>query len=530
MKKIAKYTRVSSEESAEKGYSLSAQDERIDSYIRSSKEYMDAEIIHFTDEGISGAKGIEQRPGLKALFEAARSKHFDLVLVWRLDRFFRSTRKTLEAVDELNKYGVGLKSITEEFDTSNPTGRFMLTTLASIAELERETTMQRMDMGRERAIKSGIWLGGSPPYGYKINHDAKKLEINPEQAEVVKKIFKLLTEGRQTSGHVQSMINSMGIPTQWDQLGRSKKSKNWWNKRTITRILSNPIYTGRFEYHRKVKPQRGDYAENFNPPEKVIVGSVPQIIAQEEFDQAQSILRRNREMAARNTRRPYLFNKLVYCAECGRKWHGFTINRKCKDGHVSTNKYYQCNSYLTANLCNQRTLNENVFDDAIWSELMRLISKPEIVYREIEDRLNKANRMEEIKSELDEKIVLLNAERQRAKRLSELYIQGDIDKPEYDKRKRKYQELIDNLTARTHQMESQLKSLPSMKQLKYSVKQIYEKYLRRLYDLKYEDRAFIIHQLVSRVDYSFGEAVVSVSLPTYRLRDDRGIYRNTKCR
>ncbi len=522
--KIAVYTRVSSEEQAEHGYSLEAQREKAETFIKSRKDYENPQILYFTDEGISGANSIEERPALKSLFEKAKNKEIDLVLVWKLDRFFRSTRKTLEAVDELTKNGVGLKSITEEFDTNNPTGRFMMTTLASIAELERETIIQRADLGRERAIRAGIWLGGSPPYGYQINHDTKKLEVDKNQAEVVRKIYDLLIKGKQTAHYVQTVINSLGIPTQADITGQRKKtSKNWWNKRTLTRILSNPIYTGRYEYRRKIVPQNGDYAENFNPPEKVIVSTAPKIIEQGTFEEAQKILLRNREMAKRNVKRPYLFNKLIYCEECGKKWHGFTVGRKCKDGHTSINKYYQCNSHLTAYVCNQRTLNEQVFDEAIWSEILRLISKPEIVYQEIQERLNKANHIDEINTEIDEKTAVLNTEKQKNRRLSELYIQGDITKIEYENRKKKYQDSIDTLVERIEKLRSRIKTLPTVRQFKLSIKDLYEKYLTKLYSLNYEDRAFVIHKLVDRIDYSFGEASVSVLLPDYRLRDARGV-------
>ena len=88
------------------------------------------------------------------------------MLLYRLDRLGRDPRLILNAVDELEALGVQVRSMTEPFDTSSPSGRFTLTILSGVAGLERETILQRMSEGMNRAVKEGAWTG-VVPYGYR---------------------------------------------------------------------------------------------------------------------------------------------------------------------------------------------------------------------------------------------------------------------------------------------------------------------------------------------------------------------------
>jgi len=81
------------------------------------------------------------------------------------------------AIYDLEKYGVKLKSMTEPFDTGDASGRFLLTILAGVADLERSNILERMWLGANRSAREGIWLGGIVPYGY-FKNDEKYLEIN----------------------------------------------------------------------------------------------------------------------------------------------------------------------------------------------------------------------------------------------------------------------------------------------------------------------------------------------------------------
>jgi DNA invertase Pin-like site-specific DNA recombinase len=111
----------------------------------------------YVDCGISGGK--ERRPQLDRLMEDARRRKFDSVLVARFDRFARSTRHLLNALEEFRVLGIDFVSLKEAVDTSSPYGRMLFTILASVAELERDIIKERIALGLLRARKEGKTLG-----------------------------------------------------------------------------------------------------------------------------------------------------------------------------------------------------------------------------------------------------------------------------------------------------------------------------------------------------------------------------------
>jgi DNA invertase Pin-like site-specific DNA recombinase len=110
----------------------------------------------FTDS-ISGAK--EKRPGLDRMMELVRRGKCDVVLVYRFDRFARSTRHLVNALDEFNALGVQFVSLHESIDTTTPMGKFAFAVFAAIAEFERAIIQERVRSGIAHARSQGIRLG-----------------------------------------------------------------------------------------------------------------------------------------------------------------------------------------------------------------------------------------------------------------------------------------------------------------------------------------------------------------------------------
>ena len=105
----------------------------------------------------SGAQG--KRPALDALMNDARRKAFDVVIVWRFDRFARSTRHLVNTLEEFQQLGIGFFSYQEALDTSTPMGQFIFTVISAIAQLERDIIKDRVDAGLHRARRRGVKLG-----------------------------------------------------------------------------------------------------------------------------------------------------------------------------------------------------------------------------------------------------------------------------------------------------------------------------------------------------------------------------------
>ncbi len=111
----------------------------------------------YVDVGISGSK--DSRPALNQLMEDSRRRRFDAVLVARFDRFARSTRHLVLALEEFNALGVDFISLNESIDTSTPMGKMVFTVIAAVAELERSIIRERVIMGLQRAVAQGKRIG-----------------------------------------------------------------------------------------------------------------------------------------------------------------------------------------------------------------------------------------------------------------------------------------------------------------------------------------------------------------------------------
>ena len=138
-KRVLGYVRVSTEEQAREGVSLDAQRHRIEAHA----EAQGWELVGVeADNGISG-KAIKNRPGLRRALSALRKHKADTLLVVALDRLSRSTRDVLDLVARAEKEDWALHSIEERLDTSSPQGRFVVTLLGALAQLEREQAAER---------------------------------------------------------------------------------------------------------------------------------------------------------------------------------------------------------------------------------------------------------------------------------------------------------------------------------------------------------------------------------------------------
>ena len=113
----------------------------------------------YTDQAVSGTKGREQRPGLKAMMIAAHRKEFDLVAAWSVDRLGRSLSDLLRTSDDLRALEIGLYLHKQAVDTTTPTGRLMYQVLGAVSEWEREMIRDRVIAGLARAREQGVKIG-----------------------------------------------------------------------------------------------------------------------------------------------------------------------------------------------------------------------------------------------------------------------------------------------------------------------------------------------------------------------------------
>ena len=153
---VAIYARVSTEEQRER-HSIETQYEFGQRFCALHKLPV---FRIFADNGVSGTVPLERRPDGSEILREARLGKFDQLLVYKLDRLGRETRLILNAVADLEKLGVRVRSMTEEFDTATATGKLMLTLLSGFAAHEHAVIRERSLAGTNRVATAGAWLGG----------------------------------------------------------------------------------------------------------------------------------------------------------------------------------------------------------------------------------------------------------------------------------------------------------------------------------------------------------------------------------
>lgn len=220
--------------------------ESIDNQIEMCKEYAAKylnidEFIEYEDEGCTGAN--LYRDDFKRLMSDAKSKKFDVLICYRLDRISRNVADFSSTLSTLQNYNIDFVSIKEQFDTSSPMGRAMVYIASVFAQLERETIAERVKDNMMELAKTGRWLGGISPLGFDskqiqyLDENLKerkmsKLSPNKEELKIVQILFDKYLELKSLSA-VETYTLQNNIKT---------KKGSYFSKSNLRIILTNTVY------------------------------------------------------------------------------------------------------------------------------------------------------------------------------------------------------------------------------------------------------------------------------------------------
>ena len=236
MPRVALYTRVSTEDQAKEGYSLSAQMERLEAYCDAQGWDI---VERYVDDGHSGRS--IRRPAYRRMME--EREKWDIVLVMKMDRIHRNSKNFMGMMEDLERWGKKFSSMSESLDTSNAVGRFVVDIIQRIAQLESEQIGERTYMGMRQKAESGQGpLGFRVPFGYRLQ-DGKLLQEESEAA-TVRFIYDRYLSGR-SMGMIAWELNGMDVTT---------GTGGQWTVWSISRILHNPVYAGFLRWDDVVVP------------------------------------------------------------------------------------------------------------------------------------------------------------------------------------------------------------------------------------------------------------------------------------
>lgn len=256
MKKCYLYMRVSTTMQVE-GYSLEAQKDRLTKYA----DFQHMEIVReYCDAGKSG-KNITGRPEFSQMLQDVADDRdgVDYILVFKLSRFGRNAADVLNSLQYIQDFGVNLICVEDGIDSSKDSGKLTITVLSAVAEIERENILVQTMEGRKQKAREGKWNGGLAPFGYIIDSKEDTLVIAPDEAEIVKIIFKKYVNEDMGIDAICNYLNQHGYEK---RKGRDFEL-NYFTRGLIVNILDNPVYTGKIAYGKsktqKVKGTRDQY-------------------------------------------------------------------------------------------------------------------------------------------------------------------------------------------------------------------------------------------------------------------------------
>lgn len=412
--------------------------ESIENQIEMCKDYYlrhygsDVDFIIYEDEGFSG--GNTKRPKFQEMLSDIKLKKFDTLICYRLDRISRNVADFSSTLELLQDNNIDFISIKEQFDTSTPMGRAMVYISSVFAQLERETIAERVRDNMLQLAKTGRWLGGQEPFGFKSEkityidenfNERSLMKLSPvkDELEVVKLIFDKYLE----TNSITQVTNYLQ-----DNLYTGKNGGDWGTTQ-VKKILSSAIYViSTEETHNYLKslginvygePNGNGYL-SYNKTRKMIfdrditewiyaVAKHKGVIDSKTWLTVQSILEKNKhkkiKRTATGTNNTALLTGILKCSKCG-------SNMIIKQGHKSKTEegkrydYYVCSK--KDNSRGKKCDNKNVRADRLDSIVLRELKNYNKDYLEeslIEilntatDNSNNINKINKVNLEISEK-------------------------------------------------------------------------------------------------------------------------------
>lgn len=378
--RAALYPRVSTEEQAKFGLSIHDQQHDLEEYAKANGMKI---VGIFPDAGFSARKKVEKRPAMMQLLDAVKRDEIDVILVTKLDRWFRNIGEYYKVQEILDAHNVSWKTIYEDYDTTTAAGRLKINIMLAVAQDEADRTSERIKRVMDAKKERNEVCTGHLPKGYKI---AGKFAVIDKDAEpIIRRFF-------------STFLETASITKAMDAVPELKLKYQ-----TASQMLDNVGYMG--EWHGI---------------------TLPPYLTQQEFQRVQELRTRVTRKSPYN--RTYIFSGLVICGECGRRM----------TGHPSPRANGRCSYSYYCQGCAQRKGCDNRFFTVEWKIEEYLVSG---IDEQVQIRL-KAKSHPKKKETTDSQIKEI---RKKLSKLSELYIDDMISKSDYSAKYAELSAKLENL-------------------------------------------------------------------------------------
>ena len=331
---VAKYLRLSSEDADLKtagkleSNSIANQRNLLDSYISRDPKLADAEVLEFCDDGWSGTNF--ERPAVRELLNRVRKGEIGCIIVKDLSRFGRDYLEVGNYVSRVFPFmGVRFIAVNDGFDSANPADIDSLETSFKtlLYDLYSRDLSRKVKSAKMARAKRGLFLSPFAPYGYVKDPENKNhLLIDPDAAETVREIFRMAGDGH-TTVRIAKHLNRFAVPTPMrykDATGYSRPwhclyKENFWTEHTVAIILRDERYLGKNVYGKRTRKRVGHYHSVKVKREDWVVTECAHegIVTREEFDRAQAVMMKLREIDWKGPAKGRVLRGKVRCGICG---------------------------------------------------------------------------------------------------------------------------------------------------------------------------------------------------------------------
>ena len=378
--RCAIYDRVSTEMQVKEGLSLEAQEAALTDYALSHGY----EIVgYYADEGLTARKKMKNRKELLRLLKDVEADKIDLILVTKLDRWFRNIKDYHNTQAILEAHNCNWKTIFEEYDTSTANGRFAINIMLSVNENECDRTSDRIQTVFKYKKSRREHLNGKPAYGYTTDAQ-KRLVKDPATQSIVEDIFSHYFATYSKHDTVNYIV------------GKYAGSPDCPTFYQVNRILGCRTYTG----------------EMYGIPDYC-----PSYITREQYQKIQEV---SDSKIIPHQREPFLFSSMIKCPVCGKKMSGFVSRKRLKSGARAAYKHYRCQGKFTeyhGGACLTESVVEKYLLAHIVEQIHTEMERMELL-RQQQKKLRKSSTASAVQAEID--------------RLNSMYQKGRIKEDYYD--------------------------------------------------------------------------------------------------
>ena len=330
----------------------------------------------------SGAS--RDRTGFREALQAGHNGLVSRIYVYNIDRLGRDLLEMLLFLRQLDDLNIECWAAEKAEQLQGDD--FLVQILGAVASKERQEIIKRTQDGLYRSIKAGKYSGGIIAYGYRLNPETKILEIQNNEADVVRKMFDWCIQERLSCVQIAERLNAMGVPTHYEKDGRRiqrkgkrepEKTAGIWSAGRVRNMLRNPAYYGKWEWGKRSKKRKSI---------DTISGYCPPIISEDAFVKVGEILHSNRLFFLENKHRDYLLRGVIKCGICGKTFCG--SYSRVGPGGSKEKSYYRCNGHtqwrkLGTPKCDCPTLDAEALEAVAWDDIKTFCKDPSVAIEQL---------------------------------------------------------------------------------------------------------------------------------------------------